>query len=136
MSTQTFNPLVVAPRLLAIAVAIFLGMFGLDAFSTGAPLPQIIGEFAVHLIPAAIVLGIVAAAWRRPLAGAVSFFGLAALYAWIAPTGRFDWIAVISGRSHWWAPDFSAVGCSSDACGLSCSAAMEIYAARLTSFST
>ncbi len=97
MSTKTFNPLVVLPRLLAIAVAIFLGMFALDAFGHGAPLSRSIGEFVVHLIPTAIVLAIVVAAWRRPLVGAAAFFGLAALYAWIAPTGRLDWIMVISG---------------------------------------
>ncbi len=97
MSTKTFSPLVVLPRLLAIAVAIFLGMFALDAFGKGAPLSQALGEFVVHLIPAAIVLAIVVAAWRRPLVGGVAFFGLAALYAWIAPTGRLDWLMVISG---------------------------------------
>ena len=97
MTAKTFNPLVALPRLLAIAVAIFLGMFALDAFGTGAPLSQSIGEFVVHLIPAATVLAIVVAAWRRPLVGAVAFFSLAALYAWIAPAGRLDWVMVISG---------------------------------------
>ena len=97
MNAETFDPLAVVPRLLAIAVALFLGMFALDAFGSGAPLPQAIADFAVHLIPAGIVLGIVVAAWRRPLVGAVSFFGLAALYAWTAPAGRLNWILAISG---------------------------------------
>jgi hypothetical protein len=96
MTTKTFDPLVVLPRVLAIAVAIFLGMFALDAFGKGAPLFQSIGEFVVHLIPSAIVLAIVVAAWRRPLIGALAYFGLASLYAWIAPVGRLDWMMAIS----------------------------------------
>jgi hypothetical protein len=95
---MTFNRVVVvASRVLGLAFAGFLTIFALDAFDEGLPLPAAIGTAAVHLIPAAIVLAMVVLAWRWPLVGAMGFLAAAALYAWIAPTGRFDWIAVISG---------------------------------------
>jgi len=34
--------------------------------------------------------------------------------------GRLDWVMVIAGRSHLWAPDFSGAGCDSDRWGRSC----------------
>ena len=51
----------------------------------------------MHLIPAAFVLAVVVLAWRWPLLGAAGFLAAAALYAWTAPRGHLDWIAVISG---------------------------------------
>jgi len=86
-----------APRVLGLAVAGFLALFALDAFSDGLPLPQAIGNAAVHLIPAAIVLAVVVLAWRSPVIGAAGFLVSAALYAWMTPRAHLDWIAVISG---------------------------------------
>ena len=86
-----------APRVLGLALVGFLALFALDAFTEGQPLAIAIGNGAVHLVPAAIALALVAVAWRWPLVGAVGFLAAAALYAWIAPRGHVDWIAVISG---------------------------------------
>jgi hypothetical protein len=95
---MTFNRVVVvASRVLGLAFASFLAVFALDAFDEGLPLPAAIGSAAVHLIPAAIVLAMVVLAWRWPLIGAMGFLAGAALYAWIAPRGHLDWIAVIAG---------------------------------------
>lgn len=47
------------------------------------------------LVPAALVLAMVIAAWRTPWIGAVAFLLLAAAYAMM--TSRFDWIVAISG---------------------------------------
>ena len=87
----------IAPRVFGLAVVGFLALFALDAFTEGQPLPLAIGGAIVHLIPAAIVLAVVVLAWRWPLLGAAGFLAAAALYAWIAPRGHLDWIAVISG---------------------------------------
>ena len=82
------------PRLLGLAMAGFLGLFALDAFD-GAPLFQALQHFTVHLIPAAMVGVVVAAAWRYPWAGVVGFAGLALFYASMVPH-RPAWILAIS----------------------------------------
>ena len=83
------------PRILGITVALFVGLFALDAFGQGRPLAQALGDFAIHLIPAFLLLAVVAVAWRYPWIGAVAFIGLAVVYA--VSVRRLDWIAVIAG---------------------------------------
>ena len=83
------------PRLAGFAVAVFLGLFALDAFN-GQPILAALRAFAIHLIPSALVLIVVAIAWRFEWIGALGFIALAVLYA-ISVHGRADWIAVISG---------------------------------------
>lgn len=83
------------PRILGMAVALFVGLFALDAFGQGRPLAQALGDFAIHLIPALVVLAVVGVAWRYPWVGAVAFIGLAVVYA--LSVRRIDWIAVIAG---------------------------------------
>ena len=94
MTTTTAQILLWLPRLLGIALALFLAVFALDAFS-GQPLSEAVPDFAVHLLPALVVLGVVAVAWRYPWFGGVAFIGFAVLYA--ASVRRVDWIAVIGG---------------------------------------
>jgi hypothetical protein len=74
-------------------MAVFLGLFALDAFD-GRPLFAALPGFLIHLIPAFLVLAAVALAWRFPLAGAAAFVGLALTYA-ITVRWRLGWIAVI-----------------------------------------
>ena len=95
MTTKSAQLLVWLPRILAIAVALFVGLFALDAFNEGKPLAQALGDFAIHLIPAAVILAVVAIAWRYPSVGAVAFIGLAVVYA--VSVRRIDWIAAIAG---------------------------------------
>jgi hypothetical protein len=83
------------PRLLGVAVSLFLALFALDAFD-GRPLAQTLPAFIVHLAPAAVVGAVVAAAWRHPWLGAAGFILLALAYAAWVPH-RLDWILVISG---------------------------------------
>jgi len=85
-----------APRLLGIALTLFLCIFALDAFEPHKPLASVLTDLAVHLVPAALVLAIVTIAWRRPLAGGVAFVGLAFAYA-LNVRFRVDWVLVISG---------------------------------------
>jgi hypothetical protein len=95
MTVTTARVIVWLPRIIGIAVALFIGMFALDAFSEGKPWLQALGEFAIHLAPSALLLLAVAIAWRHPMVGAVTFAGLGIYYAVLVQ--RLDWIVVISG---------------------------------------
>ncbi len=74
--------------LLGGLASLFVGSFALDA--TGAV------DTLVHLVPMALVLGMLAVAWRWPTVGGAAFIAAAGAYAlaaWDHPT----WIAVIAG---------------------------------------
>jgi len=84
------------PRALVIAFAIFLSLFALDVFGEGYGFWGTLLALAVHLIPAAIVLAVLALAWRWEWTGAVGFGSAGLLYAataWRHPS----WILTISG---------------------------------------
>ena len=83
------------PRIAGIAMAAFLSLFAIDAFS-GKPFLEALPEFVIHLLPALVVVGAVAVAWRYPLIGAAMFAIFSLGYAVIA-NGRMDWVAAISG---------------------------------------
>jgi hypothetical protein len=76
-------------------MSLFLSLFALDAFSAGKPLSGALADFAVHLVPAAVVLVVVALAWRRPWLGGLTFILLAAAYA-LSVGSRLDWMVGIS----------------------------------------
>jgi hypothetical protein len=86
------------PRMLGIAFAIFLGIFAVDELRTPADVWIRALPFAMHLIPAAIVLAALLIVWRREWIGAILFPLLAVGYVAMA-WGRFDWsaYAVIAG---------------------------------------
>ncbi len=83
-----------APRILAIAFAVFLSLFALDAFNTPGGFWQKALAFVMHLVPTAIVLVALAVAWRHEWIGAVLFPLLALLHLAMA-WGRFDWSAYV-----------------------------------------
>jgi len=83
------------PRIAGLAMAVFLGLFALDAFSGRTPL-EAIPAFAMHLLPALVVLAAVVLAWRFPLLGAAAFAVLAAGYG-VMVHWRLDWVAAIAG---------------------------------------
>ena len=84
------------PRVLGIGVALFVGVFALDAFSQQLPFTEALVHFAIHAIPAAVLLAVVALAWRREWIGAIVFIGAAVAYALMVPQ-RLDWIAIVAG---------------------------------------
>jgi len=86
------------PRVLTLCFACFLALFAVDVVGDGLGVWQTLGVVALHLIPAAIVLVVLAVAWHRELAGAIAYFTLALGYLLVAG-GRVHWsaIAVISG---------------------------------------
>lgn len=88
--TAARRALVWAPRILGIAVALFIGIFALDSFGEG------LRETLLHLLPTFVLLLAVFLAWQRPWVGALAFSALAVVYAATIPA-RPDWILVISG---------------------------------------
>ena len=58
------------PRILGLAVSGFIALFALNAFRAGRPLAEGLPDFAMHLVPAALLFAVVALAWRRPWIGA------------------------------------------------------------------
>jgi len=94
MSNSAERLVLWSPRVLAIAVACFLGLFAADVFEEGGGFWQTAAALAMHLIPTWIVLALLGAAWRREWIGAAVFPLLGALYivfAW----GRFHWSAYV-----------------------------------------
>lgn len=97
MVTATRRLLYWAPRFLGIVVSLFIGLFAFDAFGPGRPLADALLDFAIHLLPALLLLTLVAASWRREWIGAVTFTGLAVVYATTMSGGRIDWMLLIAG---------------------------------------
>ena len=85
-----------SPRILGIALSLFLSLFALDAFAPGKPLARASADLAIHLAPAAVVLTIVVLSWHRPWLGGVAFVLLAFAYA-ATVRFRLDWVVAISG---------------------------------------
>lgn len=84
------------PRVLGLALAVFLGLFALDAFRPGQPLTKGLIGFAIHLLPSLLVAAAVALAWRWPWLGGALFVLFALAYTF-SVHGRLDWTLVIAG---------------------------------------
>jgi hypothetical protein len=83
-------------RILGIAVSLFLSLFALEAFEGGQPFARSLVNYAMNLLPAAIVFAIVVTSWRKAWIGGMAFVLLAAAYA-IGVRFRVDWMLAISG---------------------------------------
>lgn len=83
------------PRVLAIFFALFLSIFALDVFEEPNGFWRTVLAFAIHLIPAATVAAILAAAWRWEWMGTVLFALAAALYAQQVLPRHPDWAAIL-----------------------------------------
>ena len=60
------------PRVLAIAYALFLALFGLDVFDGSAPLWQEFLGFLIHSVPTFIIIALTVVAWKwRDIGGLV-----------------------------------------------------------------
>ena len=94
--TYTDLLLLWSSRLFGIAVGFFLALFALDAVRPGASLGAVVRDVAIHLVPASVVLLIVALSWRWRWIGAAGFFVLAIAYA-LMVRSRLDWTLAISG---------------------------------------
>jgi hypothetical protein len=82
------------PRVLTLFFAAFLALFALDATGHGLSLWHSVVVVGMHLVPTAVVLGVLAVAWRWESVGAGIFFGLAAGYLLMSGR-RVHWTAVV-----------------------------------------
>ena len=69
-----------APRLAAIMIILFVGLFSLDVFGTGAPPLEVLAGFLIHNIPSIALLVLLFFAWKRPFVGFVAFLIAAAAF--------------------------------------------------------
>jgi len=70
-----------APRLAALLIIFFVGLFSLDVFGTGAPPLEVLVGFLMHNIPSIAMLVLLVFAWKRPVVGFVAFLIAAAAFA-------------------------------------------------------
>ena len=69
-----------APRIICLLFAVWLSVFALDVFGEGYGFWETMLTLMMHLIPTALVLIILAVAWRWEWVGAVLFGALAVFY--------------------------------------------------------
>lgn len=62
-----------APRIAALVIVFFVGLFSLDVFDEGGTLLQQIGAFFIHSIPSIVMIVFIVLAWRRPVVGFIAF---------------------------------------------------------------
>jgi hypothetical protein len=70
-----------APRIAALLIIIFVGLFSLDVFETSAPPLEVLAGFLIHNIPSLVMLLLLIFAWKRPVVGFVAFLIAAAAFA-------------------------------------------------------
>jgi hypothetical protein len=70
-----------APRLAALLIIFFVGLFSLDVFGTGAPPLEVLAAFLMHNLPSLVMLVLLVFAWKRPVVGFVAFLIAAAAFA-------------------------------------------------------
>jgi hypothetical protein len=83
-----------APRALTLCFAAFLALFALDATGHGLSLWHSVAVVGIHLVPTAVVLAVLAVAWRWEAVGAGIYYGLAIGYLLMAGR-RVHWSAVV-----------------------------------------
>lgn len=82
------------PRILGILFAAFVSLFALDVFEEGYGFWEALAGFAIHLIPTAIVLIVLAIAWRWEWVGGILFIALGTAYI-VATRGGEHWSAYL-----------------------------------------
>lgn len=87
-----------APRVLGLLYAAFLSIFAFAGFADNHGVGAGVVHFLTQIIPALVVLAVLAIAWRRQLVGAALFLGLAIAYV-ATSWGRFPFsvYVVIAG---------------------------------------
>jgi MFS family permease len=90
MKTNLRRLLLWTPRVLGLLFAAFISIFALDVFDEHLGFWPTALALVMHLIPTAILLVLVALAWRWPWIGAVAFPALGGFYI-ASFWGRFPW---------------------------------------------
>jgi hypothetical protein len=69
-----------APRIAAILIILFMGLFSLDVFGEGGTPLEVLGAFLMHNIPSIAMLVLLIIAWKRPVVGFVAFLVVAVVF--------------------------------------------------------
>lgn len=77
-----------SPRVFAIIYAVFISLFALDAWGTGAGFWEELAAFIVHLMPTYFVLAALVVAWRQPKLGGILFIILATVFGVVFGRGE------------------------------------------------
>lgn len=87
-----------APRIAAIVIIFFVGLFSLDVFEMeGTPL-QLLGAFIMHSLPSIFMAVVLVFAWRWPLVGFIAFLIAGLLFMFIILRGGgFGTFLIFSG---------------------------------------
>lgn len=89
MNKKIYKAIYWAPRALSILFVVFLSLFALDVFGTGASFWQTLLALFIHLIPSLVLLAAALLAWHYELVGAAIFSLFGAWYifeAWEHPS--------------------------------------------------
>ncbi len=78
-----------APRVAAILIIFFIGLFSLDVFEIQASPLELLGGFLMHNIPSIGMLVFLFFAWKRPAVGFVAFLIAAALFTFFFVRGFY-----------------------------------------------
>ena len=86
------------PRVMVMLFAVFVSLFALDVFTEGYNFRETMIALIMHLIPTAVILIVLAIAWRWEWLGGILFIGFGVLYI-VTSWDRVDWTAylMISG---------------------------------------
>ncbi len=68
------------PRVLAVALVVFISLFALDVFSEGYRFWATVLALIIHLIPSLILLAVLVLAWYRKRLGGLLFIALAVFF--------------------------------------------------------
>ncbi len=82
------------PRLLCIAFALFLSVFALDVFGEHLPFWRMMLALAMHLVPTAVLLVVLALSWKWEWVGGVGFIALGVYYYVWMVHGRYFLLAL------------------------------------------
>jgi hypothetical protein len=68
------------PRIAALLIILFMGLFSLDVFGEGGTPLQVLGAFLMHNIPSIVMILLLIFAWKRPVVGFVAFLVVAVAF--------------------------------------------------------
>lgn len=77
-----------APRILGVFYAIFISLFALDVWGTGAGFLEELAAFLVHLLPTYFILAAVVIGWKNPWVGGILFIVLATVFGLVFGQGE------------------------------------------------
>ena len=85
-----------APRTLCVLFALFVSVFALDVFTENYSFGETIFALFIHLVPAGLILGLLAISWRWERAAGTFLIGIGAWYI-VMNRSHWDWCLTIGG---------------------------------------